>query len=68
MGFKRLQSMISTEDELQEQKKYHAARFVWKRRRNRTPNKQVMWQAWFEKMFGENLDDYAKRKAKEKND
>jgi hypothetical protein len=26
----------------------------------------MKWDVWFEKMFGENLYDYAERKAKEK--
>tara|TARA_R100001244_G_scaffold127099_1_gene97603 strand:- start:784 stop:972 length:189 start_codon:yes stop_codon:yes gene_type:complete len=47
------------------QKKLHAARFAWKKRQERTP-KGIKWDAWFEKMFGENLYKYAERKAKEK--
>ena len=47
----------------EEQKKLHAARFAWRRRTQRTP-KGVKWDAWFEKMFGENLYEYAERMAK----
>ena len=59
--------MTSTdEEELYEQKKYYAARFAWRRRGRRTPNKRIWWENWFEKMFGEELEDYARRKAKDK--
>jgi hypothetical protein len=54
------------EQELAEQKKYHAARFAWKKRKELTPKGVIKWDAWFEKMFGENLYEYAERKAKEK--
>ena len=53
------------EDKMAEQKMYYAARFAWKKRKERTP-KGIKWDAWFEKMFGENLYKYAERKAKEK--
>jgi len=52
--------------ELAEQKKYYAARHAWTRRRELTPKGNMKWDVWFEKMFGENLYDYAERKAKEK--
>ena len=54
------------EQELAEQKKYHAAKFAWKKRKELTPKGVIKWDAWFEKMFGENLYEYAERKAKEK--
>ena len=53
------------EQKLAEQKQYYAARFAWKKRKERTP-KGIKWDAWFEKMFGENLYVYAEKKAKEK--
>ena len=53
------------EQELAEQKKYYAARHAWRKRKERTL-KGIKWDAWFEKMFGENLYEYAERKAKEK--
>jgi len=50
--------------------KYYAARSCWKRRNETTPNnpphRRVTWAQWFEKRFGENLIEYAQRKAKEK--
>tara|TARA_R110002012_G_scaffold258279_1_gene438719 strand:- start:245 stop:466 length:222 start_codon:yes stop_codon:yes gene_type:complete len=50
--------------------KYYAARSCWKRRNEATPNnpphRRVTWAQWFEKRFGENLIEYAQRKAKEK--
>lgn len=50
--------------------KYYAARNVWKKRHEATPNnpphRRVTWGQWFEKKFGENLIEYAERKAKEK--
>ena len=54
------------EQELAEQKKYYAARHAWIRRKELTPKGNMKWDAWFEKMFGENLYEYAERKAKEK--
>ena len=53
------------EQEMAEQKKYYAARYAWKKRKDLTP-KGIKWDVWFEKMFGENLYDYAERKSKEK--
>lgn len=51
-----------------EQKKYYAARSVWRKRFQTVPSGRhnKNWGQWFEKMFGENLDDYAKRMAKKK--
>lgn len=60
--------MTYTEEEekaLAEHKKYCAARFAWKNRKH-TTTKGSKWDAWFEKMFGENLYDYAKRMSKKK--
>jgi hypothetical protein len=41
---------------------------VWKKRFNEVPSGRngSTWAQWFEKMFGENLEAYAKRMAKEK--
>tara|TARA_R110002167_G_scaffold155469_1_gene349929 strand:- start:644 stop:826 length:183 start_codon:yes stop_codon:yes gene_type:complete len=55
--------VISTEDN--ESKKYHAARYAWSKKNQRTP-KGMRWDAWFAKMFGEDLYVYADRKAKKK--
>lgn len=41
--------------------KYYAARHVWLKRRQRTSDGKMSWAQWFEKKFGEPLDDYAKR-------
>ena len=57
---------MMNEEELYEQNKYYAARFAWRKRGQRTPNKKRSWEYWFEDMFGENLNDYARRKAKDK--
>jgi|TARA_R110000737_G_C14174499_1_gene412096 hypothetical protein len=50
------------------QKKYYAARSVWRKRFQEVPSGRhgKTWGQWFEKMFGENLEAYAKRMAKEK--
>ena len=66
--------MIFTEEDQKkealwaEQKKYYAARSVWKKRFNEVPSGRngSTWAQWFEKMFGGNLEAYAKRMAKEK--
>ena len=52
------------EDLWAQQKKYHAARMTWKRRMQIVPSGRRTWAQWFEKMFGENLEEYAKRMAK----
>tara|TARA_B100000497_G_scaffold125504_1_gene162102 strand:+ start:1583 stop:1789 length:207 start_codon:yes stop_codon:yes gene_type:complete len=56
------------EDMWAQQKKYYAARSVWRKRFQTVPSGRhnKNWGQWFEKMFGENLDDYAKRMAKKK--
>jgi len=46
--------------------KYHAARMTWKRRMQIVPSGKRTWAQWFEKMFGENLEKYAKRMAEKK--
>jgi len=63
-------SVIFTEEDLAKenvwaaQKKYYAARMTWKRRMQIVPSGRRTWAQWFEKMFGENLEEYAKRMAK----
>jgi len=52
------------EDQWADQKKYYAARMTWKRRMQIVPSGRRTWAQWFEKMFGENLEEYAKRMAK----
>ena len=52
------------EDRWADQKKYYAARMTWKRRMQIVPSGRRTWAQWFEKMFGENLEAYAKRMAK----
>ena len=56
---------VKQEQDWTEQKKYYAARSAWKKRLKRTP-RGIRWDAWFEKMFGENLYEYAERMAKKK--
>jgi len=62
--------VIFTEEDLAKenvwaaQKKYYAARMTWKRRMQIVPSGRRTWAQWFEKMFGENLEEYAKRMAK----
>jgi len=41
-----------------EEKKYYAARFVWTRRKKRTPSARYNWEQWWEKMFGDNYREY----------
>ena len=48
-----------------EQLKYHAARAIWRKRDKYTPGKGITWRAWFKARYGEDLADYAKRKARE---
>jgi len=52
--------------DLQESLKYHAARSIWLKRESYTPSQTVTWRAWFRKRFGEDLNDYARRKARER--
>ena len=67
-------SVIFTEEEQKkedlwaQQKKYHAARYVWKKRFNEVPSGRhgKTWGQWFEKMFGESIELYAKRMAKKR--
>ena len=47
-----------------EQIKYHAARYVWKKRRETVPRKKISWHAWWDKMFKDDLLDYAVRNKK----
>jgi len=49
-----------------EQKKYHAARMAWRRRTRMVPSGKRSWAQWFRKMFGERLEVYARRMAKNK--
>ena len=62
--------MISTKEQeakWAEEKKYHAARWVWVRRRARTPKTMVTWEQWWEKMFQDNYREYTdKQMAKKK--
>lgn len=55
-----------------ELKKHCAARYVYPRRRDLTPTSQkpearvrITWKQWWEKKFGDNFDDYVKRKVEE---
>lgn len=52
--------------QLAEDRKYCAARFVWRRRSLRTPNKRVTWEAWWERMFGENYKNYVRAMIEKK--
>ena len=47
-----------------EQIKYHAARYVWKKRRITVPRKKITWHVWWDKMFKDDLLDYAERNKK----
>jgi hypothetical protein len=50
-----------------EQKKLCAARWVWTRRRVRTPKQMITWEQWWEKMFQDNYREYTdKMMAKKK--
>jgi hypothetical protein len=50
-----------------EEKKYHAARYVWPRRHYKTPKQMVTWEQWWEKMFQDNYREYTnKMMAKKK--
>lgn len=49
-----------------EDKKYHAARSVWIKQRHMTPKRRITWARWFERMFGEPLEQYAQRMADKK--
>ena len=72
MELRSLMSVIFTEEDLAKenvwaaQKKYYAARMTWKRRMQIVPSGRRTWAQWFEKMFGENLEAYAKRMATKK--
>jgi hypothetical protein len=40
---------------------------VWKKRRVRTPNQNITWEQWWEKMFQDNYREYTdKQMAKKK--
>ena len=57
---------LAREQEWADNIKYHAARYVWLKRRQRTSDGRMSWAQWFEKKFGEPLNDYAKRMAEKK--
>lgn len=71
MGYLKLtEEQQAQEDAWDDQKMYHAARWVWNRRGHASPNnpphRRINWEQWFEKKFGEPLDSYAARKKKDK--
>ena len=57
------------EEKWEADKKYHAARYVWKKRNRYNPRQRMTYQAWWEKMFNDKLEDYAEkmRDAKTRN-
>ena len=57
---------LEREQKWADDKKYYAARSAWKRRHQLVEGKGYTWGQWFQRMFGEKLTDYAKRKAEEK--
>jgi predicted NAD/FAD-binding protein len=62
---------ILAEDLAQEKKwaadiKYHAARSIWRKRREFVPSRKYRWERWFEVKFGESLDAYAERASQAK--
>ena len=63
--------MIFTEEEAikerqwADDKKYHAARFAWKNQNRYIPSGKLNWRQWWEKMFSDNLMDYAMKKKKD---
>jgi hypothetical protein len=59
---------LEREERWAAEKKYYAARSVWKRRNQLVPGKGFTWGQWFQRMFGENLMEFAARKAQEKSD
>ena len=60
--------MTSEEQEAkwQEEKKYYVARFVWFRRRQKTPSRRYTWEQWWEKMFDDNYRQYTQKMIKKK--
>jgi hypothetical protein len=56
---------LAREEELAESIKYHAARFVWVNKNQRTP-RRIPWPVWFEKKFGEPFNEFVQRKSQEK--
>ena len=57
---------LEREQKWEADKKYHAARSAWGRRRQVIEGKGYTWGQWFQRKFGEKLTDYAKRKAEER--
>tara|TARA_Y100001937_G_C6871404_1_gene220765 strand:+ start:194 stop:424 length:231 start_codon:yes stop_codon:yes gene_type:complete len=51
----------------QEQKKYHAARYVWNRRGRMNYRKRMTYGQWWEKMFNDDLEAYAEKLQQAKN-
>jgi hypothetical protein len=49
-----------------EEKKYYAARFVWRRRGQRTPSRRYTWQQWWEKKFDDNYRQYTQKMIEKK--
>ena len=45
--------------------KYYCARRIWPIRHKRTPSDDCTWEAWFQWLFSEPLEDYVKRAAEQ---
>lgn len=48
-----------------EHRKFYSAMRCWQERDKRTPSDVETWGQWFERVYGENLEAYAVRAAKE---
>jgi len=53
------------EDRWAKEIKYYAARYAWLRQTQRS-RKGATWADWFEKKFGESLNEFAQRHRKDR--
>jgi hypothetical protein len=65
-----LRELMTPEDRAREDRwakeiKYYAARYAWSRQTQRT-RKGGTWADWFERRFGESLNEFAERHRKDR--
>jgi hypothetical protein len=65
-----LKDLMTPEERAREEQwakeiKYYAARYAWSRRTQKT-RKGGTWADWFQKKFGESLNEFAERHRKDR--
>ena len=60
-------NFIEQEREWAEEIKLTSARMAWRKRRQPVPSGRYSWAIWWEKKYGEPLNDYAVRMKGQKN-